>query len=283
MRHPYRLTRPFRDCLSAGSRNLIAYWRVPSLLVFSTIQPIIFVLMFRYVFGGVVGLSGLINVPYVDYLMPGIFVQTTVFGAIGTAIGLSTDLQSGLLERFRSLPMSRSAVLAGRTLADLVRNVFVAALMVGVGYAVGFRASVGAFGLIATMLVVLFFGYTLSWVFASVGLMTGDPGARHGGRLPRDGPARLRVLRLRPGLGDAGLAPGVRRPPASTRSRSPPSGRSDRRAHGDKRARGPRLERRHVRGLRPARGPSLPAVRLEVIRDTGPTPRSWDPQASQDA
>jgi ABC-2 type transport system permease protein/oleandomycin transport system permease protein len=175
VRHPYRLTRPFRDSLSAGSRNLIAYWRVPSLLVFSTIQPIIFVLMFRYVFGGVVGLSGLINVPYVDYLMPGIFVQTTVFGAIGTAIGLATDLQSGLLERFRSLPMSRSAVLAGRTLADLVRNIFVAALMVGVGYAVGFRANVGALGLLAAMLIVLLFGYALSWVFASVGLMTGNP------------------------------------------------------------------------------------------------------------
>jgi ABC-2 type transport system permease protein/oleandomycin transport system permease protein len=175
VRHPYRLLRPFRDSLSAGSRNLIAYWRVPSLLIFSTIQPIIFVLMFRYVFGGVVGLAGLIPYPYVDYLMPGIFVQTTVFGAIGTSIGLATDLQSGLLERFRSLPMSRSAVLGGRTLADLVRNVFVAALMVGVGFAVGFRIRAGVPGLIAAMLVVLFFGYALSWVFATVGLMTGDP------------------------------------------------------------------------------------------------------------
>ena len=93
--------------------------------------------------------------------MPGIFVQTTVFGAIGAAVGLATDLQSGLLERFRSLPMSRIAVLGGRTLADLVRNVFVAALMVGVGYAVGFRIHVGVLALLAAMLIVLAFGYAL--------------------------------------------------------------------------------------------------------------------------
>jgi len=174
LRHPYRLLRPFRDSLSAGSRNLIAYWRVPSLLIFTTIQPVIFVLMFRYVFGGVVSLR-LIPYPYVDFLMPGIFVQTTVFGAIGASIGLATDRQSGLLERFRSLPMSRSAVLGGRTLADLVRNVFVAALMVGVGYAVGFRIHVGVPALLAAMLLVLLFGYALSWLFATVGLMTGNP------------------------------------------------------------------------------------------------------------
>lgn len=174
VRHPYRVLRPYRDSISAASRNLIAYWRVPSLLVFSTIQPIIFVLMFRYVFSGVVS-TQFFNYPYVDFLMPGIFVQTTVFGAIGTAIGLATDLQSGLLERFRSLPMSRSAVLAGRTLADLVRNVFVAALMVGMGYAVGFRIRVGVPALLAAMLLVLLFGYALSWIFAGVGLATGNP------------------------------------------------------------------------------------------------------------
>ena len=94
--------RPIRDATAAAGRNLIAYRRVPQLLVFSTIQPVIFVLLFRYVFGGAV--QSLPGVPYVDYLMPGIFVQTTVFGAIGTAIGLATDLKSGLLERFRSLP-----------------------------------------------------------------------------------------------------------------------------------------------------------------------------------
>ena len=102
--------RPLRDALAVAGRNLIAYRRVPQLVVFSTIQPVIFVLLFRYVFGGAV--RSIPGVPYVDYLIPGIFVQTTVFGAIGTAVGLATDLKSGLLERFRSLPMAGSAVRA---------------------------------------------------------------------------------------------------------------------------------------------------------------------------
>jgi ABC transporter DrrB family efflux protein len=140
--------------------------------VFSTIQPVIFVLLFRYVFGGAVKIPG---IPYVDYLMPGIFVQTVVFGAMGTAIGLATDLKSGLLERFRSLPMARSAVLAGRTVADLARNVFVAALMAAVGFAVGFRVHTSTLGFLAGMLLVLLFGYVLSWIFATVGLAVGDP------------------------------------------------------------------------------------------------------------
>src|SRR5437870_12181648 len=103
-----------RDTLAITQRNLIGYRRVPQLLVFSTIQPVIFVLMFRYVFGGAIRVTG---VRYVDYLMPGIFVQTVAFGAMNTGIGLATDLGTGLIERFRSLPMARSAVLAGRTAA----------------------------------------------------------------------------------------------------------------------------------------------------------------------
>src|SRR6266536_3391713 len=167
------ITRAVRDALTVADRNLITYRRVPQLLVFSTIQPVIFLLMFRYVFGGVV--STALTVPYVDFLMPGIFVQTVVFGAIGTGIGLATDVQSGLLERFRSLPMARSAVLAGRTLADLARNVFVALLMVAVGFAVGFLGHTCALQLVAGRLLVLLFGYALAWVFATVGLLTGDP------------------------------------------------------------------------------------------------------------
>src|SRR5438094_1928287 len=130
-----------RDSFAVSIRNLIAYKRVPQLLVFSTIQPVIFVLMFRYVFGGAIRVPG---VPYVDFLMPGIFVQTVVFGALAAAIGLASDMKSGLLERFRSLPMARSAVLAGRTIADLIRNVFVVVLMTVVGFAVGFRIHDGA-------------------------------------------------------------------------------------------------------------------------------------------
>src|SRR5437899_4393248 len=166
------LIRPIRDGLLVAGRNLIAYRRVPQLLVFSTIQPVIFVLLFRYVFGGAVRVPG---VRYVDFLMPGIFVQTTVFGAIGTAVGLATDLKSGLLERVRSLPMARSAVLSGRTVADLARNIFVAALMAAVGFAVGFRLHTNAVALLGGLLLVVLFGYVLSWVFATVGLAVGDP------------------------------------------------------------------------------------------------------------
>jgi len=167
------LARALRDAVTVAGRNLIAYRRVPQLLVFSTIQPVIFVLLFRYVFGGAV--RSIPGVPYVDYLMPGIFVQTTVFGAIGTAVGLAGDLKSGLLERFRSLPMARSAVLAGRTVADLARNIFVVALMAAVGFAVGFRLHTNAVALLGGLLLVVLFGYVLSWVFATVGLAVGDP------------------------------------------------------------------------------------------------------------
>jgi len=169
------------DAFAIAGRNLIAYRRVPQLLVFSTIQPVIFVLMFRYVFGGAIRVPG---VPYVDYLMPGIFVQTVVFGSLAAAIGLATDLKSGLLERFRSLPMARSAVLAGRTFADLVRNVFVVALMTVVGFAVGFRIHNGVIPFLAGTLLVLMFGYAMAWVFATVGLAVGDPEAAQAAAFP---------------------------------------------------------------------------------------------------
>jgi ABC-2 type transport system permease protein/oleandomycin transport system permease protein len=160
------------DWMSVTGRNLIHFRRVPQLLVFSTIQPVIFVLLFRYVFGGAIRIPG---VPYVDYLMPGIFVQTAMFGAIATAVGLAADLKTGLIERFQSLPMARSAVLAGRTAADLSRNIFVAALMSVVGFAVGFRVHTNALAFVAGIAVLLLFGYAMSWVFASVGLLVGDP------------------------------------------------------------------------------------------------------------
>lgn len=168
-----RLTGAVSDSVAMTGRGVMLYRRVPQLLVFSTIQPVIFVLLFRYVFGGVVESD--IDVPYVDYLLPGVFVQMTVFGAMTTAVGLATDLKSGLLERFRSLPMARSAVLAGRTSADLVRNIFVIALVSGVGFLVGFRVHTDALGFLAGMSLVLLFAYSLSWVFAGVGLLVGDP------------------------------------------------------------------------------------------------------------
>jgi ABC-2 type transport system permease protein/oleandomycin transport system permease protein len=156
-----------RDALVITGRNLTVLRRLPQLLIFATIQPILFVLMFRYVFGGAIEVP---NGSYVDYLMPGIFAQTVAFGAITTGIGLSEDLARGLVDRFRSLPMARSAVLAGRTLADLVRNVGVVTLMVAMGYLVGFRVQTNLLSLLAGMLLLLLFGFALSWVFALVGL-----------------------------------------------------------------------------------------------------------------
>ncbi len=167
-----RLTAAASDSLAVVWRNLIALRRVPQLLIFSTIQPVIFVLLFRYVFGGAITVPG---VEYVDYLMPGIFVQTAVFGAMGAAVGLAADLKTGLLERFHSLPMARSAVLTGRTVADLSRNVFVTALMAAVGFAVGFSVYTNVLAFLAGMVVLLLFGFALSWVFATVGLAVGDP------------------------------------------------------------------------------------------------------------
>ncbi|MGH9157842.1 MAG: ABC transporter permease [Acidimicrobiales bacterium] len=167
-----RLSGALTDTRAVTWRNLVAYRRVPQLLIFSTIQPVIFVLMFRYVFGGAISIPG---VRYVDYLMPGIFAQAVVFGSIGTAIGLAADVKSGLIERFRSLPMARSAVLAGRTTADLVRNLFVVLLMSAVGYLVGFRVQTNPLFFLGAVAVVALFGYAVSWVFATVGLAVGDP------------------------------------------------------------------------------------------------------------
>ena len=160
------------DTATIVQRNLITIRRVPQLLVFSTIQPVIFVLMFRYVFGGSIRIPG---VPYVDYLMPGIFAQTIAFGAINTGIGLADDMSKGLIERFRSLPMARSAVLVGRTMADVLRNVFVQALMVAVGFLVGFRFHQGVLRLGLAFALLLFLGFALSWVFGLVGLFTKNP------------------------------------------------------------------------------------------------------------
>jgi ABC transporter DrrB family efflux protein len=169
------------DILAVTRRNLLAYMRVPQLVVFSTIQPVIFVLMFRYVFGGAIRIP---NVSYVEYLMPGIFVQTAVFGSIGTAVGLSTDLNSGFLERFRSLPMARSAVLAGRTLADFTRNIFVVAIMVAVGFAVGFRLHTSVPQFIGALAIVMLFGFVLSWIMATIGLFVGEPEAAQAAAFP---------------------------------------------------------------------------------------------------
>ena len=155
-------------------RNLLNIKRNPQLLVFATIQPVIFVVMFRYVFGGAIQGSLPAGQTYVNFLMPGIFVQTIVFGALTTGVGLADDLSKGLIDRFRSLPMARSAVLVGRTLADFVRNFFVVILMCVVGFIVGWTIGTDVFGLLGAIAIILAFSYSLSWVFAIVGLTVKD-------------------------------------------------------------------------------------------------------------
>lgn len=159
----------FSDIATMTVRNLIAYTRIPEAFFFSTIQPIMFVLLFRYVFGGSIKLIG--NIPYVDFMIPGIFVQSVMFGAVSTSVGLSEDLQKGLIERFRALPMARSAVLAGRTTADGIRNVFVVAIMTLVAFAVGFRFLTGGVDFVLGAVMLVAFAYSMSWGFAAIGLV----------------------------------------------------------------------------------------------------------------
>jgi ABC-2 type transport system permease protein/oleandomycin transport system permease protein len=176
-----RLWLAIRDALAMTRRNLIAYRRVPQLLVFATIQPILFVLMFTYVFGGAIQVPG---VDYVDYLMPGIFAQTIAFGAVTTGVGLAEARKSGIIERLRSLPMARSAVLAGRTGADMVRNALVVAPMTGIGFAVGFRIHTDAAKFLLGIVVLLFFAFSLTWVFATLGLSVSGAEAAQAASFP---------------------------------------------------------------------------------------------------
>jgi ABC transporter DrrB family efflux protein len=167
---PQAVRSAITDTAVVTGRNLRHFIRQPDLLVFSTIQPVIFVLLFVYVFGGAIGRSLPHGATYVDFLLPGIFVQSVTFGASQTAVGLKEDLTRGVVDRFRSMPMARSAVLAGRTAADLVRNILVIGLMIAVGYLVGFRFLGGVAAAVGCIAVVAAFGLALSWIFAFVAL-----------------------------------------------------------------------------------------------------------------
>ena len=160
------------DTLIITQRQLRLLTRVPEVLIFSTIQPVMFVLLFRYVFGGSIdtGQPG----GYVQLLMPGIFVQTVAFTLAGTASGLAEDMKKGLIDRFRSLHISQSALVIGRTLGDSLLNIVVLAVMGIAGYLVGWRPSSGALSVAIGFLFLLFFGYALSWVGIYVGLSASD-------------------------------------------------------------------------------------------------------------
>jgi ABC transporter DrrB family efflux protein len=167
---PASLSWAVADAVAMTRRNLYRYVRVPNLLVFSTIQPVMFVLLFTYVFGGAVRVPG----SYKDFLLPGILVQTVIFGSTQTGVGLADDLSRGMIDRFRSLPMARSAVLAGRTLSDTVRNLFVVLLMIGVGLLIGFRFHAGFVAAVGAIVLAVLFGLAFSWISAFIGMAVRD-------------------------------------------------------------------------------------------------------------
>ena len=164
------------DSWEMVKRNLLHIRRTPELLLDVTLQPIMFVLLFRYVFGGAIAVQG---TSYVNYLMAGIFVQTIAFATIYTGVLLANDLTKGMIDRFRSLPMSQSAVITGRTLTDLLRGMLAIAVMTGVGLLVGFSPK-ATFGLAAAFGLLLLFGFALSWIGVAAGALVRTPEAVQG-------------------------------------------------------------------------------------------------------
>ena len=160
------------DTLTITRRNLLVWLRVPAYLVFTVVQPVIFVLMFRYVFGGAIRVSSAGG--YVNFLLPGIIAQTAAFACFGTAIALAQELKKGVIDRLRAMPMARSAVLAGRLVADTLRMTATILIVVAVGYAVGFRFSNGVGPAIAMVALAILFGVAIACISAFTGLAIGD-------------------------------------------------------------------------------------------------------------
>jgi ABC transporter DrrB family efflux protein len=160
------------DSRVLAGRQLRKTLRRPMYVVFSFVQPVIFVLLFRYVFGGAIHTG---RVSYVNFLIPGIIVQTAIFGSLVTGLGITEDLAAGVIDRFRSLPMARSAVLIGRTVADMVVNVLTLIVMLLVGLLVGFRPSEPVWDVALALILVLGFAYVFSWISAFVGLAVKNP------------------------------------------------------------------------------------------------------------
>ncbi|MCW2496023.1 ABC transporter permease [Jatrophihabitans sp.] len=166
-------TKALVDGAIVAKRNLIKIKRVPDLLVFSTMSPIMFILLFAYVFGSAISPGGHAN--YREFLIPGIFAQTVIFGSTITGAGMADDIQKGIIDRFRSLPMSRSAVLVGRTTSDLLNNVLVVVIMSVTGLIIGWRIRTGFVDAAVGFLLLLAFAYAMSWVMALVGLIVPSP------------------------------------------------------------------------------------------------------------
>jgi ABC-2 type transport system permease protein/oleandomycin transport system permease protein len=172
-KRPHGLAAIAHDASVITWRNLVQLPRTPELVIFTLIQPVMFVVLFNYVFGGSIGASLPPGVSYAQFLIPGIMVQTIVFGTSATSVGLAEDLQKGIVDRFRSLPIARSAVLSGRILADTCRLTAVAVVLIAVGYLVGFRFEGGlGYGL---LMIVVAFGFAMSWIMAVIGMSVKDP------------------------------------------------------------------------------------------------------------
>jgi ABC-2 type transport system permease protein/oleandomycin transport system permease protein len=168
------MSRQITDTLIIAERNLVRLKRAPDLLLAFTVQPVMFALLFAYVFGGAIRTPGY---DYVDFLLPGIIVQNIAFGGFVTALGLNEDLKKGLIDRFRSLPMARPAVLAGRTLADVVTNALSVLILLATGLIIGFTFDASLLEIVGGIALLLLFGYAFSWVFALVGLLVSSPEA----------------------------------------------------------------------------------------------------------
>ena len=197
------------DTLVLARRNLKRIPRQPDLLVAYTIQPVMFVLLFVYVFGGAIQTPGF---DYVDFLMPGIIVQSIAFGGFVTALGLSEDVQKGLIDRFRSLPMSRAAVLLGRTISDIPLNCLSLVVLLAVGFLAGFNFTTRRRGRsLLGIVLLLFLGYAFSWIFALVGLFSSTPETANSIGFTADLPAHVRLVGVRAGRVDARRPAAVRR------------------------------------------------------------------------
>src|SRR5205809_3417340 len=168
------MPRLINDTLIIAERNLVRLPRAPDLLLAFTVQPIMFVLLFRYVFGGAIKTPGY---SYVDFLIPGIIVQNIAFGGFVTALGLNEDMNKGLIDRFRSLPMARPAVLAGRTLSDVVTSFLSVVVLLVTGLIIGFSFHASVLEIVGGLGLLLLFGYAFSWVFALLGLLVSSPEA----------------------------------------------------------------------------------------------------------
>jgi ABC transporter DrrB family efflux protein len=170
---PGRPAPALANAATITGRNLRRMIRVPTLLVFATVQPVLFVLLFTYAFGGAIHIPGVAR--YIDYLLPGIFVLAIGFGASQTGVAIAEDLSTGMIDRFRSLPITSGAVLAGRVAADALRNLFVVGLMTAAGAAIGFRFHAGPAAALAAVALAVATGVAFSWLNLLLGLAVRDP------------------------------------------------------------------------------------------------------------